>query len=171
MDYHLGQIQFLKPDNTIMENQDFTTTVMVEQKPAEVFNTLLNVRAWWSGLYDESFEGSSEKLGDEFSFLAGGGVHFTKQKLVELIPNKKVAWLVTEANLSFVDKTDEWNGTKISFEISQELGKTKIVFTHIGLVPEFQCYNSCAPAWTQYVQERLTDVLAKAYEGKQYQNN
>lgn len=145
-----------------MENQDFNTTIWVEQAPEEAFNVIFNVRAWWSGLFDESFEGSSEKLGDEFSFRAGGGLHYTKQKLIELVPNKKVVWLVTEANLSFVDKTDEWKGTKISFEISRELDKTKIVFTHIGLVPEFDCYDSCAPAWTQYMQERLTTAITKA---------
>ncbi len=145
-----------------MKNQDFTTTILVEQTPEKVYNTVLNVRAWWSGLYDESFEGSSEKPGDEFSFRAGGGVHYTRQKLVELVPNEKVVWLVTEANLSFVDKTDEWEGTKISFEISEERGKTKIVFTHVGLVPEFECFDSCAPAWTQYMQERLVAALENA---------
>ena len=144
-----------------MNNQDFTTTIVVEQTAEEAFNTILNVRAWWSGLFDESFEGGSEKVGDEFSFLAGGGVHYTKQKLVELLPDKKVVWLVTDANLSFVDKTDEWKGTKISFEILEENNKTRIVFTHIGLVPEFECYDSCAPAWTQYVQQRLTHALNK----------
>jgi hypothetical protein len=78
-----------------------------------------------------------------------------------------VVWLVTKADLSFVDKTDEWEGTKISFEIFPEADKTKIVFTHIGLVPEFECYDSCAPAWTQYVQERLTNALKnKASAGK-----
>ena len=124
-----------------MNNQDFTTTIVVEQTAEEAFNTILNV-----------------------SFLAGGGVHYTKQKLVELLPDKKVVWLVTDANLSFVDKTDEWKGTKISFEIFEENNKTRIVFTHIGLVPEFECYDSCAPAWTQYVQQRLTHALNKTNE-------
>jgi len=142
-----------------MENQDFSTTIFVKKSPADVFSTLLNVRAWWSGLFDESFEGNSEKLGDEFSFRAGDGAHYTNQKLIELIPDKKVAWLVTEANLSFVDKTDEWKGTKFGFEISEEDNKTKVVFTHTGLVPEFECYDACAPEWTQYVQERLKAVL------------
>ena len=87
-------------------------------------------------------------------------MHYSKQKLVEQVPGKKVVWLVTDAKLSFVDKTDEWNGTQICFDISKEGDKTKIVFTHIGLVPEFQCYHSCAPAWTQYIQERLVDVLS-----------
>jgi hypothetical protein len=144
-----------------MENQDFTTTILVDQSPEEAYNTILNVRAWWSGLYGESFEGSSEKHGDEFSFHAGGGAHFTRQRLVELLPHKKLVWLVTEANLSFVDKSDEWNGTKLMFEIFPETNKTRIVFTHKGLVPGFQCYDACAPAWTRYVQERLTAALAE----------
>ena len=142
-----------------MKNQDFNTAILVEQSPDKVFSTLLNVRAWWSGLYDESFEGSSEKVGDEFSFRAGGGAHYTKQKLVELVPNQKVAWLITESNLSFVDTTDEWTGTKIGFDLSEENGKTKITFQHQGLVPQLECYDSCAPAWTQYVQERLVLAL------------
>lgn len=142
-----------------MKDQHFSTTLLVEQIPAETFRTILNVRAWWSGLYDESFEGSSDKTGDEFSFRAGGGAHYTKQKMVELVPGKKVVWLVTESNLSFVGKTDEWSGTKICFEISEEDEKTRIDFTHIGLVPEFECYDSCAPAWTQYLHERLLHAL------------
>lgn len=139
-----------------MQNQNFTTAILVEQTPAEVFNTLLNVRVWWSGLYGETFEGSSEKPGDEFSFLAGEGAHYSKQKLVELVPNKKVVWLVTESNLTFVEKTSEWTGTKISFEISTANNQTKIIFTHIGLIPEFECYDACTSAWTMYVQEKLS---------------
>lgn len=149
-----------------MKEQDFTTTIVVDQTPTEVYKTILDVRAWWSGLYEESFEGSWEKPGDEFSFRAGGGAHYTRQKLVELVPDKRVTWLVTESNLSFVDTTDEWTGTKISFEIFEQEDKTKIVFTHIGLIPGFECYDSCAPAWTQYMQERLTAALGKATEVK-----
>lgn len=141
---------------------DYTTTIVVKQTPAIVYKTILNVRSWWSGLYDESFQGDSEKLGDEFSFSAGGGAHFTKQKLVELIPGKKLVWQVTEANLSFVDRADEWKNTKISFDISRESGKTKIVFTHIGLQRNFECYDSCAPAWTAYIQEQLTTAIKNA---------
>ncbi|MBK9636815.1 MAG: SRPBCC domain-containing protein [Bacteroidetes bacterium] len=137
-----------------MESKDFTVTILVQHSSEEVYKALLNVRGWWSGLYEESFEGSSEKTGDEFTFLAGGGAHFTKQKLVEQVPNKKLVWLVTESNLSFVDKANEWTGTRICFEIIEEGDKTKVVFTHVGLVPEFECYDSCAPAWTQYIVEK-----------------
>src|ERR1700712_2378748 len=138
-----------------MQNQNFTTTLLVDQTPAEAFDTIKNVRGWWSGLHSEEFKGNADKLNDEFSFRAGGGAHYTKQKLVELIPDKKITWLVTDSKLTFVEKQNEWTGTKISFDISKENNKTKIVFTHVGLVQDFECYDSCAPAWTQYIQERL----------------
>ena len=138
-----------------METQNFTTTILVEQTPEEAFDVIKDARRWWSGLYAEKFEGRSDRLNEEFTFLAGDGAHCTKQKLIELIPYKKLVWLVTDSKLTFVENETEWTGTKISFDISKEDDKTKIVFTHHGLVPEFECYNSCAPAWTQYIQERL----------------
>ncbi|MCF0050483.1 SRPBCC domain-containing protein [Dyadobacter sp. LJ53] len=141
-----------------MKNQDFTTSIIVDQKPSDVYNAILNVRGWWSGLYGESFEGSSEKISDEFSFLAGGGMHYSKQKLVELEQDKKVVWLVTESNLTFLENANEWQGTRISFELYPEGEKTKVVFTHIGLVPEFECYDSCAPAWKGYVEDQRLNL-------------
>ena len=152
-----------------MQNQNFTTTLLVEQTPKEAFDAIKNVRGWWSGLYSEEFEGSSDKLNDEFTFLAGDGVHYTKQKLIELTPDKRIVWLVTDSKLTFVENETEWTGTKLIFDISEEDNKTKIVFTHLGLVPEFECYDSCAPAWTQYIQERL--LLSLITSGKEQPAN
>jgi len=72
-----------------MTNQDFTTTFSVEQSPEEVFNAITNVRGWWS----EEIEGSTDKLGDEFTYRYKD-VHSCKMKLIEVIPHKKVVWLV-----------------------------------------------------------------------------
>lgn len=138
-----------------MKNQNFTTTLLVDNTPEEAFNAIRNVRGWWSGLHAETFEGGAEKVGDEFTFYAGGGAHYSKQKLIELNPYTRIAWLVTDSRLSFVENEKEWTGTQICFDISTQDDKTKIVFTHLGLVPEFECYGSCAPAWTQYVQQQL----------------
>lgn len=142
-----------------MQNQDFNTTITVEQSPTEVFNVIKDVRSWWSGLYGEEFEGNSDKPGDEFSFRAGGGVHYSKQKLVELIPNKRLVWLVTDSRLTFIEDTQEWVGTKIRFDISEKGNRTEILFIHEGLVPQIECYNNCSAAWTQYVQGRLLAAL------------
>jgi hypothetical protein len=143
-----------------MKTKDFTFTLETERTPQEVFQAIINVRDWWIGYYDEAFTGNTEKLNDEFSFHAGGGAHYSRQKLVEIIPNVKVVWLITEGVLSFVEKTDEWVGTKVIFEISEKVGKTQLTFTHKGLTPEMECYDSCAPAWSQYLQNRLLPLIS-----------
>jgi hypothetical protein len=137
-----------------MTTTDFTTTLLVGQTPEEAFDAIKNVRGWWSGLYSEEFEGESDKLDDEFSFFAGDGAHYTKQKLVELVPGKKIVWLITDSKLTFVQNQTEWTGTKLCFEFLAQGDTTKIVFTHIGLVPEFECYDACSSAWTQYLTTR-----------------
>jgi hypothetical protein len=138
---------------------DFSHTLLTDQTPQKVFQAITNVRAWWSGYYSEEIKGASERLYDEFSFRAGEGAHWCTLKLVEVIPNKKVVWLVTESELSFLEQKNEWTGTKVIFEISKKGNRTQLVFTHDGLTPEVECYDSCAPAWSQYLQNRLLPLI------------
>jgi hypothetical protein len=147
------------PNKLQMTAKDFTLTLTTGQTPQEVFKAITNVRGWWSGYYSEEIIGNTGNLGDEFSFRAGDGAHYTKQKLVEVIPNKKVVWLITESELSFVEDKYEWTGTKVIFDITEKGGKTNLVFTHEGLNPTFECYDACAPAWTQYLQNKLLPLI------------
>ena len=137
--------------------KNYTYSFQTSKSTEEVFKTLLDVRKWWSGLYDETIKGESKKINDEFTFNAGAGAHYTRQKLVELIPDKKVAWLVTDSNLTFLKDSSEWNNTKICFELSPNGNKTNVQFTHEGLVPQIECYDQCSSAWTGYL-----DNLKKA---------
>jgi hypothetical protein len=151
------------PDVTqeMMENKKtncFTYSFNSSKSPEEIFQLVMNIEKWWSGVFEETITGVSQKLNDEFAFMAGGGIHYSLQKLVELVPNKHIAWQVTESNLSFLKNTSEWNGTKIGFNFSKEGDSTKVTFTHDGLVPQFECYNGCAGAWTQYM-ENLKAIL------------
>ena len=142
-----------------MTTTDFTLALTTERTPQEVFEAVTNVRGWWAGYYAEQFEGDTEKTGDEFVFRAGDGVHYSKQKLAEVIPGKRVVWLITDSELSFVSDKYEWTGTRVIFDISEKAGKTTLVFTHEGLNPEFQCYESCAPAWEQYLRNKLLPLI------------
>src|SRR6516225_3845729 len=117
-----------------MKKENFTYSFKSSKSPEEVFELLLNIEAWWSGLYGETIKGESRKINDEFSFMAGGGAHYSKQKLIEFIPYKKVVWLVTDSKLIFLKDTGEWTDTRISFDISAEDKKTNVTFTHDGLV-------------------------------------
>ncbi len=53
----------------------------------------------------------------------------------------------------------EWTGTDIVFEISKKDGKTEVRFTHVGLVPRFQCYGDCSSAWGTLVNENLRKLI------------
>ncbi len=132
----------------------FTTTIFVDQTPEEVYNSINNVSGWWQG----EIEGSTTKLNDEFIYRMGD-IHYSKQKLVEVVPNEKIVWLVTESNLSFINNKSEWTGTKIIFEISEINNKTKLRFTHLGLVPECECYGDCSNGWTRLIHESLLSFI------------
>ena len=132
--------------------KSFTYSFTSSKTPEEIFAILLHIEQWWRGQYDETIKGKSEKVNDEFTFSAGGGAHYSKQKLAALIPNKRIVWLVTDSKLNFLSDTGEWIGTKICFDISTEGNKTTVAFTHDGLVPEIECYTACSGGWTQYLQ-------------------
>ncbi|HEX9503321.1 MAG TPA: SRPBCC domain-containing protein [Patescibacteria group bacterium] len=138
-----------------MTTSDFTTTLLVDQTPKEAFNAINNVRGWWS----EEIEGSTDKLNDEFTYRYED-VHYCQMKLIEVIPNKKVVWLVKYNYFNFTKDKSEWTGTKISFEISEKDKKTQIRFAHLGLVREFECFELCSNAWSQYIRQSLLSLIA-----------
>ena len=114
-------------------SNDFTTTFSVDQDPARVFAAINDVRAWWSG----NVEGRTDKLGAEFTYEVPG-VHYTKHRITELVPDRSVAWLVVDSNLSFTEDKEEWTGTTVRFDIVPVSGHTEVRFTHEGLVPVFE---------------------------------
>jgi len=157
----LGDFYLLKSKK--MNQSDFTTTIVVDQTPAEVFRAITNPRAWWS----EEIEGGTEKLNDVFDYHFRD-VHICKMKLTEVVPDEKVVWLVLDNYFNFIKDQSEWKGTKIIFEISEKDKKTQIRFTHEGLVPAYECYDICFNAWTGYIQDSLFNLITT---GKGKPNN
>jgi len=137
-----------------MTATDFTTTILVDQTPQEVFNAINNVRGWWS----EEIDGNTGKLNEEFIYHFKD-VHLCRIKLVELVPGKKVMWHVLDNYFSFIENKSEWKDTKIVFEISEKDGKTQLHFTHLGLVPEEECYNICVEGWNNYINLSLRNLI------------
>jgi hypothetical protein len=138
-----------------MKTEDFTTSFLVDQSSEEVFDAINDVRAWWSGEID----GSTDKLGEVFTYRYKD-IHRSTQKITELVPGKRVVWHVTEAQLNFVEDKNEWNGTEVVFEIASKGDKTEVRFTHVGLVPAFECYGGCSGAWGFYINDSLRNFIA-----------
>ena len=138
-----------------MSDQNYSISFAVDQSPELVFNAINNVRGWWSG----QLEGSTDKLGDVFTYRYEK-LHYSQQKVIESIPGKRVVWQVLDSYLSFVDDKTEWNGTKVVFEISKKGEKTEVRFTHVGLVPQQQCFNDCSDAWGFYIKSSLRSLIA-----------
>jgi hypothetical protein len=143
----------------IVKEENYTATLLVDQSPKEAFNAIINPRvinprAWWS----QSIEGSTDKLDSVFTYHFKD-VHICKLKLIEFVPGKKVVWLVMDNYFSFIKDKSEWKGTKLSFEIAKKGNKTEIRFTHIGLVPEYECYNTCKDGWGNYINNSLYNLI------------
>ena len=85
-----------------MNNQNFTAAISVDQTPKEAFAAILNVRGWWS----ENIEGSTDKLGEEFTY-SYKDVHRFRMKLIEVIPDKKAVWLVVDNYFDFTQDKSE----------------------------------------------------------------
>jgi hypothetical protein len=137
-----------------MANKDFITTILVDQSPNEAFDAINNVKDWWT----ENLNGGTHNLNDEFE-VRFGDVHYSKQKLTEVIPGEKVVWLITDSKLTFVKDQTEWTGTTIVFDIFKKDAKTQVTFTQYGLVPAFECYGGCSNAWTDYIQNSLYSLI------------
>lgn len=137
-----------------MANNDLTISLTVNKSAAEVFDAINNVRGWWSS----TLEGNSSALNDEFIYRYKD-MHRSKQKLVELVPNKKIVWQVSDSMLSFIKVQDEWDGTSISFNISEKDGKTEILFVHHGLTPAVECFEACSGGWNHYLHKSLVPLI------------
>jgi len=139
-----------------MEGKGFTATIELEKSSQDVFMPLLNdIPKWWT----KDFEGQSTKLNDEF-IIEHPGAHYSKQRLIEVVPNKKLVWLVTESHLNWLEKNkSEWTNTKMVFEVVTKGGKTVLKFTHEGLVPKLACYARCSQGWDMVIKEWLYNFI------------
>ena len=143
-----------------MSNASFTTAFTVDRTVDEVFAAINDVRGWWGG----EIEGDTDQLGAEFTYRYndtdhGHLMHRSTQKITELVPGRRIVWHVLDAHLSWVTDGSEWNGTDIVFDISERDRVTEVRFTHIGLVPAFECYDNCSNAWGTLVNDSLRRLI------------
>jgi uncharacterized protein YndB with AHSA1/START domain len=133
---------------------NFTTTITVAEPADRVFAAVRDVRAWWSG----AIEGSTSEVGDEFTYEVPD-IHWCKIRVTGVDAPRRISWLVLDSWLTFTKVKDEWNGTTITFDISDQDGLTQVRFTHHALTPDFECYELCSNAWTGYIAGSLRHLV------------
>ncbi len=137
-----------------MKNRDFTLTLAVDQSPEEVFAAVTNVRGWWS----QALEGRSAEVGDEFTYRYKE-LHRSTHRVTEAVPGKRVVWRTVDAHLTHGKDPTEWIGTEARFEIARKGDKTELRFTHVGLTPEFDCFEACSRGWSFFVGDSLHRLI------------
>jgi hypothetical protein len=138
-----------------MSNPNFTTTILVDQSPEVAYAAINNVRGWWSG----NTKGGTDTLGSVFTH-GYEDMHRCKIEVVEIVPNRKVVWLVLDNYFAFTEDKTEWKGTRMIFDIAEKGAKTEVRFTHEGLVPEYECFEVCSEAWGSLMNRNLRSLIA-----------
>ena len=145
--------QLLKEKNK-MENKNFNRSISVNISANEAIKKISKVQEWWG----VTFSGSSEKQNDKF-VIEMGGDSFFNMTVAELIPNKKVVWLVTDCYMPWYSDKKEWLNTKMIFDFTENNGTTSLTFTHEGLTPDIECFKDCEPGWNHWITRSLFSYL------------
>ena len=137
-----------------MKKQDFSNSISAKINANEAIEKISNVPGWW-GI---TFSGNSKKQNDKF-IVKMSGDSFFDFTVTELIPGKRVVWLVTDCNMPWYNDKKEWANTKLVFDLNENNGETIVNFTHEGLTPEIECYKACEKGWTHWVKTSLFSYL------------
>ena len=138
-----------------MKTEDYKTSITANVTAHQAFDGICRVSEWWA----TGFEGNARNLNDTFTVRFEDT--FATFNIVEVVPDKKIVWLVTDCHLSWIREKKEWKGTTVSWEISPAGSATRIDMTHIGLVPEAVCYTDCKKGWDHFVTESLFKLLTE----------
>ncbi|HUB62207.1 MAG TPA: SRPBCC domain-containing protein [Puia sp.] len=138
-----------------MKSQDYHCSFTADVSAEEAFDAINDVKAWWA----TCFEGHARAVHDKFSMPFGKT--WVDFEVVELVPGKRVVWLVTDCNIEFVRDKKEWKDTRVVFEINPAGRGVEVSLTHVGLVPQIECYEDCEQGWNHHFGKSLLKLLTE----------
>jgi hypothetical protein len=137
-----------------MSQPGYTTSFLVDQTPAQAFAAINDVRGWWS----QRIDGPTHQLGAEFHY-DNDELHQATFRIVELVPDQRVVWKCLDNHFGFTTDTTEWIGTTVEFDVALENEGTRVTMTHVGLVPDYECFEVCVNAWGGYIDGSLKALI------------
>lgn len=138
---------------------DILHKVAIKASPNAVYRaltTLDGLAGWWT----------SDTTGDP---NVGGTILFRfgdrgriEMKVVELVPNRRVLWQVTGG-------PQDWIGSKVSFDLSQDGDHTAILFKHAGWAAPSEFMHACSTKWAMFLMSMKS--LFESGKGAAYPND
>ena len=115
--------------------------------PAEVYAALTTtdgLAGWWTE--DTKAEGDAGEVGGIVRFRFDGAPEPAGFDMLvrDLRPGERVLWEV-------VDGPEEWIGTEVVFELSQEEDFTIVMFAHTGWREAVPFMNHCSTKWGTFL--------------------
>jgi uncharacterized protein YndB with AHSA1/START domain len=126
----------------------YTKTQNIHTSPHELYKAVTSVpgiKHWWSNDVVANNGDITVRFGEK---------NFQTLRLLNLSPDKKVVWewIAQYFPVEGTAQTDEWVGTRVSFDIQANLdGSSTLVFTHVGLTPQLVCYTKCNAGWNHFL--------------------
>ena len=132
---------------------DILHAILIDASPETVYDAITQedgLKSWWTtDVKAEQKEGAVSVFG-----FYNHSVVF-KMQIDELSKNKCVRW-------GCLGDDKEWKGTKLRFDLSQQDGKTNLLFAHTGWQSTKGYYAMCNTTWGHLM------ILLKQYsEGKE----
>jgi len=137
-----------------MKRNDFSSSISAKISADEAIKKISNVPEWW-GI---TFTGSAEKQHDKFVVKMTGDSYFNFT-VTELIPGKRMVWLVADCHMPWYSDKKEWTNTRLIFDLHENNGVTEVHFQHEGLTPNVECYKDCESGWTHWIKTSLFSYL------------
>jgi uncharacterized protein YndB with AHSA1/START domain len=134
---------------------DYAQRVAFRSPPERVFDaiaTLDGLRGWWTLRVS-----GSTTPGAEVCFEFDGLDEHVVMRVDRAEPARAVHWTCIEHT-----ELEEWNGTRILFDLARRATGCELTFQHAGLTPRFECYAMCEQGWAHF----LRSLAAYVDEGR-----
>ena len=136
---------------------DYHREITVSNTPAAAYQALTTgFDKWWTTRCNQI-----AVVGDKVTFRFGPT--YWTMRVNDLVPDQYIELECVEAHHVHEGLPssiqNEWQGTKLKWQIYQKEDKTRIMLVHEGLVPSLNCYEICEQGWDYFFMNSLKAYL------------
>lgn len=148
-------------------NTSYSREIFVSCTPGAAYQALTTgFDKWWT-----TDSNPISVTGDKITFRFGPA--YWVMRAINLVPDNLVELECIEAHHVHQGLPpsilNEWEGTKLKWEILKQGKKTRIKFIHQGLVPSLNCYEVCEQGWNYFFVNSLKKYLVTG-KGSPFEN-